>query len=127
MPPSLQSKNWSQPRAAMSISSAKSARTAQSGFNPEEAGRLGSREVNYVINKFLREEVFNYAPLIEAIRLIEEDPDLTPGDGAAARARQRPPGHAALAALPRSRSPVLDRSRRKGRWRSLPAAEFDLP
>jgi serine phosphatase RsbU (regulator of sigma subunit) len=43
------------------------------------AGRLGSREVNYVINKFLREEVFHYAPLIEAIRLIEEDPDLLQG------------------------------------------------
>jgi hypothetical protein len=43
------------------------------------AGRLGSRDVNYVINKFLRDEVFQYAPLIEAIRLIEENPDLLQG------------------------------------------------
>jgi serine phosphatase RsbU (regulator of sigma subunit) len=41
--------------------------------------RLRSRDVNYVINKFLREEVLQYAPLIEAIRLIEEDPDLLQG------------------------------------------------
>jgi serine phosphatase RsbU (regulator of sigma subunit) len=43
------------------------------------ASRLGSRDVAYVINKFLRQEVFQYAPLIEAIRLIEEDPDLLQG------------------------------------------------
>ena len=43
------------------------------------ANRLGSRDVAYVINKFLRQEVFQYAPLIEAIRLIEEDPDLLQG------------------------------------------------
>ncbi len=41
--------------------------------------RLGSREVNFVINRFLRDDVFRYAPLIEAIRLIEEDPDLLQG------------------------------------------------
>jgi serine phosphatase RsbU (regulator of sigma subunit) len=40
------------------------------------ADRLHSRDVNTVINRFLRDEVFNYAPLLEAIRLIEEDPDL---------------------------------------------------
>jgi serine phosphatase RsbU (regulator of sigma subunit) len=45
----------------------------------KDAGRLASKEVNYVINKFLREDVFHYAPLIEAIRLIEEDPDLLQG------------------------------------------------
>jgi serine phosphatase RsbU (regulator of sigma subunit) len=45
----------------------------------KRSGRLGSREVNYVINKFLRDDVFQYAPLIEAIRLIEEDPDLLQG------------------------------------------------
>jgi serine phosphatase RsbU (regulator of sigma subunit)/type II secretory pathway predicted ATPase ExeA len=38
--------------------------------------RLRSRDVNTVINHFLRDEVFHYAPLLEAIRLIEEDPDL---------------------------------------------------
>jgi hypothetical protein len=44
-----------------------------------DADRLGSREVNFVINRFLRDDVFHYAPLIEAIRLIEEDPDLLQG------------------------------------------------
>jgi serine phosphatase RsbU (regulator of sigma subunit) len=43
------------------------------------ASRLRTRDVNNVINKFLRREVFHYAPLIEAIRLIEEDPDLLQG------------------------------------------------
>ncbi len=43
------------------------------------ASRLQSRDVTNVINKFLRREVFHYAPLIEAIRLIEEDPDLLQG------------------------------------------------
>ncbi len=43
------------------------------------ASRLRTRDVNNVINKFLRREVFHYAPLIEAIRLIEEDPDLLEG------------------------------------------------
>lgn len=38
--------------------------------------RLRSRHVNLVIDRFLRDEVFQYAPLVEAIRLIEEDPDL---------------------------------------------------
>jgi hypothetical protein len=38
--------------------------------------RLRSRDVNTTINRFLRDEVFMYAPLLEAIRLIEEDPDL---------------------------------------------------
>jgi serine phosphatase RsbU (regulator of sigma subunit)/ABC-type cobalamin/Fe3+-siderophores transport system ATPase subunit len=40
---------------------------------------LRSRDVSFVINKFLRKEVLQYAPLIEAIRLIEEDPDLLQG------------------------------------------------
>jgi serine phosphatase RsbU (regulator of sigma subunit) len=43
------------------------------------ASRLNSRDVTHVINKFLRQEVFQYAPLIEAIRLIEEDPNLLQG------------------------------------------------
>lgn len=43
------------------------------------ADRLRTRDVTSVINKFLRREVFQYAPLIEAIRLIEEDPDLLQG------------------------------------------------
>lgn len=37
---------------------------------------LRSRHVTSVVERFLRQEVFRYAPLIEAIRLIEEDPDL---------------------------------------------------
>ena len=41
--------------------------------------RLQSRDVDLVINRFLRKDVFQYAPLIEAIRLIEEDPDLLQG------------------------------------------------
>jgi hypothetical protein len=32
--------------------------------------------VTRIIDLFLRQEVFQYAPLIEAVRLIEEDPDL---------------------------------------------------
>ncbi|MGD9092890.1 MAG: SpoIIE family protein phosphatase [Anaerolineales bacterium] len=38
--------------------------------------RLGSRDINRVVNRFLRHEVLEYAPLLEAVRLIEEDPDL---------------------------------------------------
>lgn len=38
--------------------------------------RLNSRDVHYTTQHFLRDEVFQYAPLLEAIRLIEEDPDL---------------------------------------------------
>jgi serine phosphatase RsbU (regulator of sigma subunit) len=38
--------------------------------------RLRSGDVTHVTNKFLREEVYQYAPLVEAIRLIEENPDL---------------------------------------------------
>lgn len=37
---------------------------------------LRSRDIDYVVNRFLRDEVFQYAPLVEAIRMIEEDPDL---------------------------------------------------
>jgi serine phosphatase RsbU (regulator of sigma subunit) len=43
------------------------------------SNRLRTRDVNNAINRFLRNEVFQYAPLIEAIRLIEEDPDLLQG------------------------------------------------
>jgi hypothetical protein len=38
--------------------------------------RIHSRDVDAVTNRFLQTEVFKYAPLIEAVRLIEEDPDL---------------------------------------------------
>ena len=42
----------------------------------KRAGMVRSRDVYSVINRFLRNEVYQYAPLLEAIRLIEEDPDL---------------------------------------------------
>jgi serine phosphatase RsbU (regulator of sigma subunit) len=35
-----------------------------------------ARDVAYITNRFLRSEVFRYAPLLEAVRLIEENPDL---------------------------------------------------
>jgi len=35
-----------------------------------------SRDVAYITNRFLRGEVFRYAPLLEAVRLIEDNPDL---------------------------------------------------
>ena len=35
-----------------------------------------SRDVMYITNRFLRAEVFRYAPLLEAVRLIEDNPDL---------------------------------------------------
>jgi serine phosphatase RsbU (regulator of sigma subunit) len=38
--------------------------------------QLRSRDIHYLIDRFLRQEVFRYAPLVEAVRLIEEDPDL---------------------------------------------------
>jgi hypothetical protein len=38
--------------------------------------KLRVRDIRTIINRFLRDEVFHYAPLLEAIRLIEEDPDL---------------------------------------------------
>jgi hypothetical protein len=38
--------------------------------------RLGPRVVNQVTRAFLREDVYEYAPLLEAVRLIEENPDL---------------------------------------------------
>ncbi len=40
------------------------------------SSRLRSRDVTNITDRFLRDEVFQYAPLVEAIRLIEEDPDL---------------------------------------------------
>ena len=48
-------------------------------MSARSSGRLLSRDVDLIINRFLRDEVFHYAPLIEAIRLIEEDPDLLQG------------------------------------------------
>lgn len=45
----------------------------------KQASRLRTRDVDLIINQFLRKDVFQYAPLIEAIRLIEEDPDLLQG------------------------------------------------
>ena len=39
-------------------------------------GLLHSRDVTTVTNRFLREDVFQYAPLTEAVRLIEDNPDL---------------------------------------------------
>jgi serine phosphatase RsbU (regulator of sigma subunit) len=38
--------------------------------------RLGVRNVTKVTRAFLRSEVYQYAPLLEAVRLIEENPDL---------------------------------------------------
>jgi len=38
--------------------------------------RLRAGEVNQVLRKYLSEEVFQYEPLLEAVRLIEDDPDL---------------------------------------------------
>jgi serine phosphatase RsbU (regulator of sigma subunit) len=37
---------------------------------------LKSRDVHSATGRFLREDVFEYAPLLEAIHLIEDDPDL---------------------------------------------------
>ena len=37
---------------------------------------LRARDVKKTVRQFLRHEVFEYAPLLEAVRLIEEDPDL---------------------------------------------------
>jgi type II secretory pathway predicted ATPase ExeA len=38
--------------------------------------RLRGRTVKRVVRRFLEEEVYRYAPLQEAVRLLEEDPDL---------------------------------------------------
>lgn len=38
--------------------------------------RLYSRDVANITNRFLRHDVFQYAPLVEGVRVIEEDPDL---------------------------------------------------
>ncbi len=40
------------------------------------SNRLHSRDVTNITNRFLRHDVFQYAPLVEGVRLIEEDPDL---------------------------------------------------
>jgi len=37
---------------------------------------LRAPHVTSIVDRFLRQEVYNYAPLVEAVRLIEEDPDL---------------------------------------------------
>jgi energy-coupling factor transporter ATP-binding protein EcfA2 len=42
----------------------------------ESSRRLRAKTVRGVIQEFLRDEVYQYAPLQEAVRLIEEDPDL---------------------------------------------------
>jgi hypothetical protein len=44
--------------------------------NGRRIRRVRSRDVSLITRRFLRQEVFNYAPLVEAVRLIEEDPDL---------------------------------------------------
>ncbi|MEA3439126.1 MAG: SpoIIE family protein phosphatase [Chloroflexota bacterium] len=38
--------------------------------------RLRAGSVNQIIAEFLRDEVYTYAPLLDATRLVEEDPDL---------------------------------------------------
>ena len=38
--------------------------------------RLRSKDVNAIVDRFLREEVVQYVPLVVAVRLIEENPDL---------------------------------------------------
>lgn len=38
--------------------------------------RLRGRNVKELVREFLHDEVYQYAPLLEAVRLIEEDPDL---------------------------------------------------
>ncbi len=38
--------------------------------------RLRAADVRQAMRQFLREDVYQYAPLLEAVRLIEEDPDL---------------------------------------------------
>jgi hypothetical protein len=48
------------------------ARNADAGSEP----RLPARTVKRVVRAFLRDEVYQYAPLQEAVRLLEEDPDL---------------------------------------------------
>jgi serine phosphatase RsbU (regulator of sigma subunit) len=40
------------------------------------SNQLKSRDVHSATGRFLREDVFQYAPLLEAIHLIEDDPDL---------------------------------------------------
>jgi hypothetical protein len=42
----------------------------------DETKRIRGKTVRQVVRGFLREEVYKYAPLLEAVRLIEEDPDL---------------------------------------------------
>ncbi len=44
--------------------------------NLRENRLVRSRDVAFITNRFLRGEVFRYAPLLEAVRLIEENPDL---------------------------------------------------
>jgi serine phosphatase RsbU (regulator of sigma subunit) len=42
----------------------------------ESSPKVRARTVRQVVRSFLRDEVYQYAPLQEAVRLIEEDPDL---------------------------------------------------
>lgn len=44
--------------------------------NFSNSKRLSAGNVNQITSEFLRDEVYQYAPLLEAVRLIEEDPDL---------------------------------------------------
>lgn len=65
--------------------------------------RLHARQVNTVIDHFLQYDVNRYAPLVEAIRLVEDDPDLL---DCTLKILQQ--GRAARASLPLPLSPDLD-------------------
>lgn len=52
-----------------------SRRAAELGHRTTQA-RLGARTIQRIMSEFLREEVYQYAPLLDAVRLIEEDPEL---------------------------------------------------
>jgi serine phosphatase RsbU (regulator of sigma subunit) len=44
--------------------------------SPDPNPRLGAKNINRVTRAFLRSDVYQYAPLLDAVRLIEENPDL---------------------------------------------------
>ena len=44
--------------------------------NITNSKRLSAGKVDQITSEFLRDEVYKYAPLLEAVHLIEEDPDL---------------------------------------------------
>jgi len=54
-------------------------RRSVEAIQPAAKARLGAKTVNRVTHAFLRDEVYQYAPLVEAVRLIEENPDLLRG------------------------------------------------